>query len=151
MQCSCCGEERDALAGLLCHDDVKVCRECIGWLRARIGAPETTPILPVQDMAGSASFYERAGFAVRVYEPGGGYAFVQLAGESVFDLTATENLDPATNGAGCYMVIDTVDDLHDRFAAAGLPVTDVVDEPWGMREFTLTDPDGNHLRIGHGV
>jgi hydroxymethylpyrimidine/phosphomethylpyrimidine kinase len=128
-----------------------VCRECIGWLRARIGAPETTPILPVRDMAKSAAFYERVGFGVRLYEPDGGYAFVELAGESVFDLSATETLDPATNGAGCYMIIDTVDDLHDRFATAGLSVTDVAEEPWGMREFTLTDPDGNHLRIGHGV
>jgi len=102
-------------------------------------------------MTASAMFYEGAGFEVRFYEPGGGYAFVQLEGESVFDLSTAENLDPATNAAGCYMVIDRVDELHDRFAASGLPVTAVADEPWGMREFTLTDPDGNHLRIGHGV
>jgi hypothetical protein len=23
------------------------------------------------------------------------------------------------------------------------------DEPWGMREFTLTDPSGNLVRVGH--
>lgn len=30
-------------------------------------------------------------------------------------------------------------------------VTPIGDQPWGMREFTLTDPSGNHLRIGHEI
>jgi hypothetical protein len=25
------------------------------------------------------------------------------------------------------------------------------DEPWGMREFTVVDPSGNLLRIGHDL
>jgi len=29
-----------------------------------------------------------------------------------------------------------------------LPVTTVEDKPWGRRDFTLTDPSGNQLRIG---
>ena len=31
---------------------------------------------------------------------------------------------------------------------AGLPVTDMADQPWGIREFTLNDPSGNNIRIG---
>ena len=31
---------------------------------------------------------------------------------------------------------------------ADLPVTPIADQPWGMREFTLIDPSGNHVRIG---
>jgi len=102
-------------------------------------------------MASAAAFYERAGFGVREYEPGGGYAFVSLRDESVFDLDQIDDLEPAKNGAGCYVIIDSVDELHTRFAAAGLPVTPVEDQPWGMREFTLTDPNGNHIRIGHSA
>lgn len=34
---------------------------------------------------------------------------------------------------------------------AGLPITSLADQPWGMREFTRTDPSGNHIRIGRGV
>jgi uncharacterized glyoxalase superfamily protein PhnB len=30
-------------------------------------------------------------------------------------------------------------------------VTSVEDQPWGMREFTLTDPNGNNIRIGRSV
>jgi uncharacterized glyoxalase superfamily protein PhnB len=36
-------------------------------------------------------------------------------------------------------------------AAAGLPATGIEDQPWGMREFVLTDPSGNRVRIGRGV
>ena len=36
-------------------------------------------------------------------------------------------------------------------AAAGLDVTPIADQPWGMREFTLTDPFGNHIRVGRGI
>ena len=30
----------------------------------------------------------------------------------------------------------------------GLSVTPMDDMPWNMHEFTLTDPSGNHVRIG---
>lgn len=85
IQCSCCGSERDDVVALQCHDDIKVCRTCIGWLNSRAGIVESTPILPVGDMRGAIAFYETAGFAVREYE-GGGYAFVNYDDRSVFDL-----------------------------------------------------------------
>ena len=80
-----------------------------------------------------------------------GFAFVRCADASVFDLDRNEGIDPANNGAGCYMITDDADRWHTRLLAAGLPVTPIDDMPWGMREFTLTDPSGNHLRIGHSV
>jgi len=39
-------------------------------------------------------------------------------------------------------------DEASRFTAAGLPVTPVQDMPWGMHEVTLTDPNGNNIRVG---
>lgn len=136
---------------LLCHAEVKVCPVCIGWLRANAGLIDSTPILPVIDMATSAAFYRAAGFEVREYE-GGGYAFVSYDGESVFDLDQAEvALTPATNGAGCYLIIADVDAWHQRLQATGHPVTPLENQPWGMREFTLTDPNGNHIRIGRSA
>ena len=78
MECYCCGEDRDPseVAPLACHDEIKVCRVCIGWLRSRAGIPDSTPILPVHDMDEALSFYERAGFDAEVYE-GGGHAFIE--------------------------------------------------------------------------
>ena len=43
------------------------------------------------------------------------------------------------------------DAWHVRLQAAGLPVTEIADQPWGMHELALTDPSGNHVRIGRPV
>ncbi len=152
MNCSCCGEERDpaTLAALRGHDDVKVCRACIGWLGGQAGMLDVTPTLPVADMDSSVAFYEAAGFTVHVYE-GGGFAFVRRDEQSVFDLGFEADLDPAANKAGCYVIVPVADDWHTLFSDLRYPVTELRDEEYGMREFTLTDPSGNHLRFGHPI
>ena len=151
VTCSCCGVDRasDTVAALQCHDEVRVCRECVGWLGQRTGMLDVTPILPVRVMSEAISFYETVGFEVETYE--GGFAFVRYGDASVFDLDLNEAIDPETNGAGCYIISADADEWHARLAAAGLPVTPIDDMPWGMREFALTDPSGNRLRIGRGV
>ena len=80
-----------------------------------------------------------------------GFAFVDCDGQSVFDLDAHSDLDRAANRAGCYLIANDADAWQARMQAAGLPVTPIADQPWGMREFTLTDPFGNRVRIGRSV
>ena len=152
VECSCCGESRDRLVALRSRDDVRLCRGCIGWMRVQAGVLDSTPILPVVDIATSIAFYRAAGFDTRGWGDGGGYPFVEYDGESVFDLDRPEfEFDPATNGAGCYLVVPHVDAWHEYMIAAGLPVNQVEDKDWGMREFTLTDQSGNQLRIGRPI
>lgn len=136
------------VAALQCHDEIKICRICIGWLRGRAGGLDVTPTLPVADMAASIEFFERAGFEVRKYDDG--FAFASFNDESVFDLDGFPDLDPSTNHAGCYIITAETATWHERMVAAGLPVSPLQDEPWGMREFTLRDPDNNNIRIGWG-
>jgi uncharacterized glyoxalase superfamily protein PhnB len=137
------------VASLLCHDEVKLCRVCIGWLMRRAGGVDVTPTLPVADMNAAVAFYEQAGFDVRRYDDG--FAFVSLEDQSVFDLGSHDATRPETNGAGCYIISDNADDWYQRLVAAGLPVTPIEDMPWGMHEFALTDPSGNRVRIGRPV
>jgi catechol 2,3-dioxygenase-like lactoylglutathione lyase family enzyme len=137
------------VASLLRHEDIVICRICAGWLMLRAGGVDVTPTLPVSDMNAAATFYEAAGFEVRRYDDG--FAFVSLNEQSVFDLDLIYTTDPATNGAGCYIITDDVDHWHQRLIAATLSVTPIEDMPWGMHEFTLTDPSGNHIRIGRNV
>lgn len=137
------------MTALRCHDEVKVCRAYIGWLASQAGVVDVTPTLPVAEMAAAVTFYESAGFDVERYDDG--FAFVRFADQSVFDLDLVVGTDPATNGAGCYLITRDVDAWHQRFAVAGLPVTPIEDTPWGMHEFTLTDPSGNSLRVGRSV
>ena len=109
-------------------------------------------MLPVVDVSDAVEFYERAGFAVRVWSDGdgtpGGYAFVEHDGQSVFDLGLAP-IDPDRNGAGCYLVVANPDEWHGRMANAGMPVGPIEDQDYGMRDFTLTGPSGNRIRIGH--
>lgn len=154
MSCSCCGEGRPT-AALRSRDDVELCRDCLEWLLAQIGVT-STPTLPVADLPEAVAFYASAGFGVRIYrdevgDDGEGFAFVDFDGQSVFDLDAAPELDRAANRAGCYLITEEADAWHARMADAGLAVTALADQPWGMREFTLTDPSGNHIRIGRGI
>lgn len=151
MECFCCGEDRDPsrVAALTCHEAVKVCRDCVGGLRSQLGVPDSTPILPVRNVGRATAFYEAAGFDVRPYDDG--FAFVSYADESVFDLDLAEQIDPETNGAGCFIIVPNADAWHGVMGERGLPVSSIEDMPWAMREFTLTDPDGNHIRIGHSI
>jgi catechol 2,3-dioxygenase-like lactoylglutathione lyase family enzyme len=149
--CSCCGLERDpaTLVGLQKNKEIRICRDCIGWLARHSGMLDVTPTLPVRAMPEAIGFYETAGFEVDTYY--GGFAFVRYAGASVFDLDLEQGIDPTNNGAGCFIVVPDADEWHGRLSAAGLPVTGIGDMPWGMREFTLTDPSGNRLRIGRSL
>ena len=134
------------VTSLLCHDEIKVCRVCVGWLNGRVGAIDVTPTLPVVDMDEAARFYECAGLDVERYDDG--FAFARLDDQTVFDLDLVADMAPEANHAGCYIISDDVDGWHGCLVAAGLPVTTVDDMPWGMHEFTLTDPSGNNIRIG---
>ena len=147
VKCSCCGEVRGVVAGLQCDDEIRICLGCVGWFREKLAAIDVTPILPVLDMAVTAAFYDAAGFDVQVYSDDhetGRYAFVRYNEDSVFDLAVHES----AVGAGCYLRVSDVDDWHTRLSELGYSVTPVQVEPWGMREFALTDPSGNHLRFG---
>ncbi len=137
------------VTALQCHDEIKVCRICIGWLMRRAGGIDVTPKLPVADMVAAIRFCEAAGFDVEQYDDG--FAFVHFNEQSVFDLALVEGIDATTNHAGCYVITDDADGWHTRFVAAGLQVTPIEDMPWGMHEFTLTDPSGNTIRVGRSL
>ena len=154
MECACCGREAVPTVALRSRDDVRLCRDCVDWLAGQLGVI-STPTLPVVNLTDAVAFYRQAGFGVRVYQendddPGDGFAFVDYDGQSVFDLDVVD-IDPSRNGAGCYLIVDDADGWHTRLAASGLPVTAITDMPWGMREFTLTDPCGNTVRIGRAI
>ena len=151
MICYCCGEERDpaTMAQMVGHGEVNVCRGCIGWLQSKAGGVDVTPTLPVHDMDAATSFCELAGFDVQRYDQG--FAFVRIEDQSLFDLDLFADMDPATNHAGCYIVTPHVETWHARFVEVGLSVTAIQDMPWGMREFTLTDPSRNNIRIGRAA
>jgi catechol 2,3-dioxygenase-like lactoylglutathione lyase family enzyme len=116
---------------------------------AREGAE---PILPAQDVRRAREFYESLGFEAGHFDDR--YEILRR-GNLVVHLEARPDLAPAVNQTSCYWRVTDADALHREFAALGLPaegspsLSEPFDEPWGMREFTIKDPAGNLIRIGH--
>ncbi len=116
---------------------------------AREGAE---PILPAQDVRRTRAFYESLGFKAGYHDDR--YEILRRD-NLVVHLEAQQDLRSATNHTSCYWRVSDADALYREFAALGLPeegspsLSEPCDEPWGMREFTLKDPAGNLVRIGH--
>lgn len=110
------------------------------------------PILPALDLPRTRAFYESLGFKAGHHDDR--YEILRR-GQLVLHLEHTTMLVPERNTSCCYWRVANADRLYGEFAALGLPstglprLTEPQDEPWGMREFTLKDPSGNLIRVGH--
>ena len=47
-----------------------------------------------------------------------------------------------------YVVVEDADRAYERAKAAGADVTEPVDQDYGSRDITVTDPDGNRWALG---
>jgi len=55
---------------------------------------------------------------------------------------------PPGGGAALWLQVPDVDAEHARLAAAGVEVlSNPVDEPWGLRECWVADPDGVRIAL----
>ena len=110
------------------------------------------PILPALDLRRTRAFYESLGFTAGYHDDR--YEILRR-GNLVVHLEPRDDLVPAANRTSCYWRVEDADVLYQEFASLGLPseglpsLTAPCDELWGMREFTLKDPSGNLIRVGH--
>jgi catechol 2,3-dioxygenase-like lactoylglutathione lyase family enzyme len=110
------------------------------------------PILPTHDLSATRGFYQALGFRAGYNDD---HYEILRRGNLVVHLERCDDLLPASNRTSCYWRVADADALYREFAALGLPsegsprLTAPSDEPWGMREFTLKDPAGNLIRVGH--
>ena len=109
----------------------------------------TKIIFPVTEMDPATAFYRSLGFEVESYD--GGYAWVRHRGDEVLHLALVAELDRDTNRAAGYFHVQDTDAWHAAWSEAGAEVGPVEDLPWQMREFRLTDPSGNLLRVGQNI
>ena len=111
------------------------------------------PILPSRDFDATVAFYAAIGFGVSL-RLDGQYLIVQRDGAELHFFHHPSHV-PQDSDHGAYIRTDDVDAVSDGIAAAGMPSEDgyprfqpAEDTPWGVREATVWDPDGNLLRIG---
>lgn len=95
-------------------------------------------VLPARDLERGAAFYARLGFEIRRR-----YRDYLILGRARQELHLRLcEIDPTTNPAGLYVRVEDVDGWAERFGQGA------EEKPWGQREVTLEDPDGNLVRIG---
>lgn len=66
----------------------------------------------------------------------------------LFHLRRIEDLDVSANRSSVYVHVEDADLVHAQVPAQWGPSA-VAEMQRGMREFSLTDPSGNLIRVGH--
>ena len=101
------------------------------------------PILHVADAREAATWYARLDFSIESEHQFAPtlpvYAFLKR-GDSQLHLS--EHKGDARPDTLVYFYVDDVDSIAQEFGR------EVEEQPWGVREVCLTDPDGNRWRIG---
>ncbi|MFJ4095805.1 bleomycin resistance protein [Kitasatospora sp. NPDC089913] len=126
-------------------------------------AESTVPILPCQTLAPVLDFYTALGFEVTDHQLSPDpYAVVQRGGIQLH-FFGMQQYDPDASHSTCLVRTDDVDALHAAFQeglrsaygrvpSQGLPrLGAIADTLSGVREFLMTDPGGNCLRIGQPI
>lgn len=112
------------------------------------------PLLKVKNIAKAVDFYTNTlDFELKYPAEGLNIYCVTLAnGEAEFQLTETDGIW----GVSVNVLMDEVDGLFEKYLKRGLITPQKGDSPvhegptnqtWGMREFYITDADGNTLRF----
>ena len=103
---------------------------------------ELVPIFHVKEAAETAKWYERLGFVVEGehrFAPGLPLYLFLARGDAHLHLS--EHKGDARPNTLVYFYVNEVDPIAAEFGV------EVRQQPWA-REVSLTDPDGNRLRIG---
>jgi len=106
------------------------------------------PMLPVADVRAAVEFYvQRLGFS-EDFTQGEPPTFAGVSLDQVQVFLETGHSPPG--GSSVYFVVGNADDLYAFHRANGVSVVrEAEDRDWGLRDFTIRDPDGNYLTFGH--
>ena len=117
--------------------------------------PQTVfPCLTFRDAKASFDWLERALGAERVavYEDDDGrvaHAEIRIGESTIMAGDERAGSKATPPGASViYVVVEDADAAYERAKAAGADVTEPVDQDYGSRDITVTDPDGNRWSLG---
>ncbi|HMH90069.1 MAG TPA: MarR family transcriptional regulator [Streptosporangiaceae bacterium] len=107
-----------------------------------------SPIFPVRDVAAALAHYSALGFTTHAYTGGGEYGFANRDGTGLH-LAADAGHDPG-RGSAAYLYVRDADALHAQWSRPGIGghTHPVGPTPYGLREGSHVDPDGNLIRFG---
>ncbi|WP_149827961.1 bleomycin resistance protein [Streptomyces tailanensis] len=121
---------------------------------------KTIPILPCRTLRPVLDFYVALGFEVTFQQRSPNpYAVVERGGIEL-QFFGLKQYEPTESVSTCYVLTDDVDGLYAAFRAGlkeaygriptrGLPrIGPLKDMSYGVRQFLMTDPGGNCIRVG---
>jgi len=112
------------------------------------------PCITFRDAKASFDWLERALGAERiaVYEDDAGrvvHAEIRIGASTIMGGDEHPGATATPPGVSViYVVVDDADAAYERAKAAGAEVTEPVDQDYGSRDVTVTDPDGNRWSLG---
>ena len=106
------------------------------------------PELPVSDVEKSQQFYrDKLGFKIVWTFPGKTIGAV-AKDEAVIFMRKQNHINPNIH----WIFADNVDELYQEFIEASVEISeDIETKPWGIRQFSIDDPDGNRFIFHHDV
>jgi DNA-binding MarR family transcriptional regulator len=115
--------------------------------RAR-GFRHFSPIFPVRDMGAALAHYATLGFRTFADEGGEDYGFANRDGLGIHLA-----LEPGHDPASTYLYVRDADALFEEWSQPGIGglTRPVGPMPYGLREGSHIDPDGNEIRFGSEV
>jgi DNA-binding MarR family transcriptional regulator/catechol 2,3-dioxygenase-like lactoylglutathione lyase family enzyme len=119
-----------------------------------------SPIFPVRDLAAALAHYGSLGFTTLAYESGTDYGFANRDSVSLH-LVADHDHDDHDHDhdhehghpASAYLYVRDADVLYEQWSRPGIAGRShpVMPTPYGMREGSHVDPDGNLIRFGSPI
>ena len=109
--------------------------------RTRFNRP--TPELPVEDVERAQKYYhDTFGFEISWLYPGGGIGAVSGEGVAIFFRRRERPFEPAIH----WVFAPDIDATHEEMRARGARIVEPLEKkPWGLRQFTIEDLDGNRF------
>jgi catechol 2,3-dioxygenase-like lactoylglutathione lyase family enzyme len=107
-----------------------------------------TPQLPVSDVAETQEYYrDMLDFKI-AFTRGESFGGVTYGRAEIFFM----KVDEPRPGSWCCVRVDDADLLYAIYRERGVKIIEkLADRSWGMREFTIEDPNGHFFRIGHST
>ena len=110
------------------------------------------PVLAVSDVRAAAEFYARLGFECHGFWGGEPVDFaVTQRGDVTLGLDRSDGIPSDRHGWAVYVYVDDIAALHAELTAEGLSPTPLCEQPYGCREFEVTDLDGHTIAFGQDL
>ncbi|MEP3279150.1 MAG: VOC family protein [Stappiaceae bacterium] len=110
---------------------------------------QSTPEIPVRDVEEAQQYYrDRFGFEIAWHNRVGRIGAVCHGECALFFRETEDEIHPAT----FWIFTEDVDEAHSELQARGADIVDpVADKPWGLRQFSVRDHNGNLFHFHHDI